>query len=127
MEVVMFSIVVFLASAFAAFYIVVGYPLLLAVLVRLGTKPVLKDRQAKSVSFVIAVRNGEQFIADKLASILDLDYPRELMEIIIVSDGSTDRTVAIAEQFLPQGVRVVEISASGKCAALNKGISVAQN
>ncbi len=123
----MFPAVVFLASAFAAIYIVVGYPLLLTVLVRLAAKPVLKLRQAKGVSLIIAVRNGEQFIADKLASVLELDYPRELMEIIVVSDGSTDRTVAIAAGFQGQGVRLLEIPASGKCAALNEGIAQAHN
>ena len=100
LDLIMLSTLVFLTTISFAFYIVLGYPLLLALLVRVRAKPILKRRQLKSVSILIAVHNGEQFIADKLESILRLDYPAELMEILVVSDGSTDRTVPVVEQFV---------------------------
>jgi biofilm PGA synthesis N-glycosyltransferase PgaC len=121
------STILFLTSVLLAFYIVFGYPLLLALLVRIRAKPTIKSRQLKSVSVLIAVHNGERFIADKLESVLRLDYPRQLMEILVVSDGSTDQTVAIAEQFVTRGVSVIEIPHSGKCTALNEAISRAKN
>jgi len=121
------STLVFLTAILVAFYVVLGYPLLLALLVRVRAKPVLKRRQLKSVSVLIAVHDGEQFIADKLESILRLDYPVELMEILVVSDGSTDRTVPIVEQFVSKGVRLIEMPHGGKCAALNEAISRAKN
>jgi cellulose synthase/poly-beta-1,6-N-acetylglucosamine synthase-like glycosyltransferase len=123
----MLSTLVFLTTISFAFYIVLGYPLLLALLVRVRAKPILKRRQLKSVSILIAVHNGEQFIADKLESILRLDYPAELMEIIVVSDGSTDRTVPVVEQFVSKGVRLIQIPHGGKCTALNEAISRAKN
>src|SRR5271169_4230747 len=101
------STLVFLACISFALYVVVGYPFLLGILVRVCAKPVLKRSQLRSVSVLIAVHNGEQFIAEKLESVLSLDYPIGLIEIFVVSDGSTDRTVPIVEQFVSKGVRLI--------------------
>jgi poly-beta-1,6-N-acetyl-D-glucosamine synthase len=121
------SILVFLGALALIFYIIAGYPILLGLLARFRGKPVHKCRQQKSVSVLIAVHNGEQFIADKLESILRLDYPRELVEIIVVSDGSTDRTVSLVQPFLSDGLTLVEVLRGGKCAALNEAMSRARN
>jgi biofilm PGA synthesis N-glycosyltransferase PgaC len=123
----MLPIALFVGSAALVLYIVLGYPLLLGVMARLWPKPVLKSRQGKTVSVVIAVHNGERFIGAKLDSVLALDYPRELMEILVVSDGSADRTDAIVEEFAPQGVRLLRVPRGGKCAALNAAIAQARN
>ncbi len=123
----MLSIALFVAASTSAIYVLFGYPLLLGFLSRLRPKPVLKSRQQPSVSILIAVHNGERFIADKLESVLALDYPRELMEILVVSDGSTDQTVSIIERFASRGVRSFQISRSGKCEALNTAISHTAN
>ena len=45
-----------------------------------------------SVSMLIAVRNGQTIIGDKIANALNLDYPSDRFEVIVASDGSTDRT-----------------------------------
>jgi hypothetical protein len=63
----------------------------------------------------------------KLDSVLALDYPRELMEILVISDGSTDRTDSIVQEFAPQGVRLLQVPRGGKCAALNAAIPQARN
>lgn len=123
----MIWIALFGGAAALAFYIVLGYPLLLGALARLRPKPVLKSRQRKTVSVVIAAYNGERFIGDKLDSVLALDYPRELMEILVISDGSTDCTESIVESYAPQGVRLIRMSRGGKCAALNTAIPQARN
>lgn len=123
----MTSILLFLAVVAAGFYIVIGYPLLLGLIARKSAKPILKKKQLTSVSIIIAVHNGEQFIASKLKSIFELDYLSELLEVIVVSDGSTDRTVLFAQEFISQGLQVLEIPRGGKCAAINKGISLARN
>ena len=121
------STLIFLTAIALGFYVVLGYPLLLALLVRMGQKPVCKTMQRKSVSVVIAVHNGELFIAEKVESILNLDYPAELLEIIVVSDGSTDRTASLVKQFVSENLRLIEIPRGGKCAALNEGISRSNN
>ena len=100
-------------------YTVVGYPLILGWLGRRFAKPVLKRFEPRSVSFVIAVHNGENFLAAKLRSILDLDYPRELMEIVVVSDASTDATDEVAHSFSSEGVKLIRVPRGGKPAALN--------
>jgi poly-beta-1,6-N-acetyl-D-glucosamine synthase len=120
-------IVVFCASAALGLYIVLGYPLLLGLMARLRPKPVFKSRRRKTVSVVIPAHNGERFIGAKLDSVLALDYPRELMEILVVSDGSTDRTDSIVREFAPQGVRLLRVPRGGKCAALNAAIPQARN
>ncbi len=108
-------------------YVVFLYPLLLAFIARRNALPVRKDSQLRSVSFVIAVRNGEKFLARKLESILALNYPRELMEIVVVSDGSDDGTDQIARSFAHEGVRFMRIPRGGKCAALNAGVPATSN
>jgi cellulose synthase/poly-beta-1,6-N-acetylglucosamine synthase-like glycosyltransferase len=123
----MLPIALFCASAALGLYIVAGYPLLLGLTARLWPKPVFKSRQRKTVSVVIAVHDGERFIAAKLDSVLALDYPRELMEILVISDGSTDRTDSIVQEFATQGVRLLRVPRGGKCAALNAGIPQTRN
>lgn len=121
------AIVIFCAAAALGLYILLGYPLLLGLIAHARPKPVAKSRQRKTVSVVIAAHNGEGFLAAKLDSVLALDYPRELLEILVVSDGSTDRTDEIVRQYAPRGVRLLRVERGGKCAALNAGIPMARN
>jgi cellulose synthase/poly-beta-1,6-N-acetylglucosamine synthase-like glycosyltransferase len=122
-----FCIILAAAALSSIFYVVFLYPLLLGILSRHRGKPVIKDSTLRSVSFVIAVRNGEKFLEQKLNSILALNYPRELMQIIVVSDGSEDRTDSIARSFEPKGVHFIRIRRGGKSAALNAGVPLALN
>lgn len=123
----MLAIWVFTICVAAGLYIVAGYPAFLGLLAHLKARPTLKEKQRKTVSIIIAVHNGERFINEKLESIFRLEYPRELIEIIVVSDGSTDRTAAVVERFALDNVTFVEIPRGGKCTALNEGISRAKN
>lgn len=120
-------LVLWLVSCAVIAYTIVVYPLFLHVESRFWGTPIEKAPQQRSVSVIIAVHNGERFIAQKLESVLNLDYPRELMEILVVSDGSTDRTESIVEQFADRGVQLLRISRGGKCAALNAGIPHSRN
>ena len=90
-------------------YALAGYPLLLRFVARRHHHPILKDNRLRSVSFIIPVHNGEKFLENKLSSILALNYPRELVEILVVSDGSTDRTDEIATRFARDGVRLIRV------------------
>lgn len=119
--------ILWLVSCSLIVYTIIVYPVLLAIESRLWGKPIQKLPQRKSVSVIIAVHNGERFVAQKLESVLALEYPRELMEILVVSDGSTDRTDSIVEQFANRGVQLSRIPRGGKCAALNLGISRSRN
>ncbi len=112
----------FLLSAAFAAYVVFGYPVLLGLLARLRPRPIRKQPQLKTVTVLLPVRNGEAWIKQKLESILALDYPKELLQIIVVSDGSTDGTEQAARAFAPQGVELISMPQSGKATALNEGM-----
>ncbi len=114
---------VFVCSGAAIVYVLAIYPLLLRQLASRHTGQVLKDDVLRSVSVVIAVRNGEKFIGEKLRSILAANYPRELIQITVVSDGSLDHTEDIVRGFAGEGVELLRIERSGKPAAVNLGIA----
>jgi len=121
----MIAKVTFIASAAFIIYVVAGYPVLLAWIARRGEKPVRSLGALKTVSVLIAVHNGGNFIRGKLESIFALNYPRELIEVFVLSDGSTDDTESIARQF--DGVTVISLPRGGKCAALTRGFTLARN
>ena len=88
----------FWISLAALIYIYFGYPVIVWVLARLvGREPLQRDI-TPTVSLLIPAYNEETHIEAKLRNSLALDYPKEKLEIIVASDGSTDRTNAIADQ-----------------------------
>lgn len=106
-------------------YILVGYPLLLSKWRNFGP-PVRKDPDFRTtVSVLLAVYNGEQFIAKKLDNLLSLDYPADLLDIVVVSDGSTDATDRIVLSYADRKVRLVRVPHAGKAAALNAAMQQA--
>ena len=72
-----------------------------------------------SVSVVMAVYNGAAFLRAKLDSLLAMDHDPALLEILIVSDGSTDATEAIAREYSDRNVRLFVQPHKGKAAAVN--------
>lgn len=114
-----------LAAAMYVVYVLALYPLLLAVLARLGPRPIARRDHDPTVTVVLTVRDGERWIDAKLASLAALDYPRELLDVVVVSDGSTDHSAARARGFEGLRMEVLEIAAAGKWAAINKALSVA--
>jgi cellulose synthase/poly-beta-1,6-N-acetylglucosamine synthase-like glycosyltransferase len=113
---------VFVVAALFLLYVLAGYPLLLALLARGRRRAISKQFSERAVTILLPVRNGDRWIRGKLESILALDYPRELLEILVISDGSTDQTEAIAQEFAAQGVVMISVSRGGKAAALNAGM-----
>ena len=113
----------FLLSVSFCVYTLFGYPILLGLLARWRVRPVRKAAWPASVSVILPVHNGEQWLAAKLESILALDYPAELLEILLVLDGATDRTRAIAAGFLGRAnLKILDLPHGGKAAALNAAL-----
>jgi len=84
-----------------------------------------KEADDKSVTIVIPAYNEERSIASTIASALALDYPKERLEIIVVDDGSKDRTYEIAKRYESEQhprIRVLTKPNGGKGTALNLGI-----
>jgi len=118
------AVLLAIASA-VVFYFLIGYPILLAIS-RREAPPVRKDPAFRpTLSVLVAVYNGEEFLQRKLESLLALDYPAHLREILVISDGSTDGTEAIAASFADRGVRLLSVPRGGKAAALNAGLAQA--
>jgi cellulose synthase/poly-beta-1,6-N-acetylglucosamine synthase-like glycosyltransferase len=113
----------FWASAAIILYTYFGYPLLIWVAGLLRSKPVAKAEFLPKVSIVIACHNEAQNVARRLSNLLASDYPRDLLEVIVVSDGSSDSTAEIARWFGSPEVKVFWYSPrQGKAAALNLGV-----
>jgi cellulose synthase/poly-beta-1,6-N-acetylglucosamine synthase-like glycosyltransferase len=119
--------VIFWSSAVALFYTYAGYPLLLALVSALRPQKVRCGEFAPTVSIIITAHNEERDLAAKLENTLALDYPRELLEVIVASDCSTDRTDQIAREFAGRGVRLHRQSERlGKTAAQNAAVDLAR-
>ncbi|MEE9406172.1 MAG: glycosyltransferase [Candidatus Aenigmarchaeota archaeon] len=80
------------------------------------------------VSVILPAYNEEKTLARSIRSILGLNYPRKLLDIVVVNDCSTDRTGKIADSFKKLGVRVLHNRVNkGKAYSLNRGIGIARH
>jgi cellulose synthase/poly-beta-1,6-N-acetylglucosamine synthase-like glycosyltransferase len=105
-----------LATAFLLLvYTWAGYPLLLWLLRRLFTREIARRSRPNSpkVSIIIAARNEEAKIAAKLVDCANLDYPPDRLEILIVSDNSTDRTDEIVKNVATRDARIRLLAGHG--------------
>src|ERR1700686_2148926 len=118
---------VFWLSAAALLYTYAGYPLLVAFVSAIRPRRVRRGEFQPTVSVIITAYNEELALAAKLENTMALDYPGELLEIIVASDCSSDHTDKIARQFGPRGVRLHrQTERFGKTAAQNAAVEVAR-
>lgn len=117
--------VLFWLSFLTVIYVYFGYPMLLTILSRSKSdQEVQGNTNALSVSIVIAAYNEEKVIARKIENSLGLDYPEEKLEIIVASDGSTDRTNEIVGTFAETGVSLVALESNrGKSSVQNRAVA----
>jgi cellulose synthase/poly-beta-1,6-N-acetylglucosamine synthase-like glycosyltransferase len=106
-------------------YVYFGYPALLWVVSRFRTKPVREADVTPRASFVVAVYNEQDVIARKIENTLALDYPAGQLEIIIASNGCTDRTNEIVQGFDDPRVRLLCLEKPGKMEAVNQAVQMA--
>jgi len=118
---------VFCLCLLALFYVYAGYPALVFVLGIIRNRRVAKSAFEPAVSILIAAYNEENSIGPTLKNKLELDYPKDKLEIIVISDGSTDGTDKIASGFAASGVRLIrQEPRAGKTAGLNKAAEAAR-
>lgn len=103
-------------------YTWVGYPLLLILLARLAGRRPCHASAEPTVSLIVAACNEERAIEDKLENCLQLDYPAEKLEVLVASDGSTDRTNDLVSQYAARDRRVRLVAHRE-----NRGKSLIQN
>jgi cellulose synthase/poly-beta-1,6-N-acetylglucosamine synthase-like glycosyltransferase len=117
----------FLMSAAFSLYTLVGYPMALALFARWRCRSIHKAFVPKTVTILLVVRNGELWLRAKLKCLLALNYPPDLLQIVVVSDGSTDETDAIAQEFAEANrIEFVRIEKGGKAVGLNAGLERAR-
>ena len=118
--------IVFWVSTLTILFVFILYPIFLYLLSRSYKKPVDKDKSFKSsISILIAAYNEESGIEAKLDNLLSINYPEDLVEIIVVSDGSTDRTDEILKRYSEQHKRIkyfVQARNQGKTLAMNRAV-----
>jgi biofilm PGA synthesis N-glycosyltransferase PgaC len=115
-------------TLFFLFYAYAGYPLLLWALTR--RRPCLNPPATAvwpTVSVVMAAHNEAAFLRETISSILASSYPSEALEVVVVSDASTDQTAHLARCFPPERVRVVaQTERKGQAASLKRGAALAR-
>ncbi|MCM8773454.1 MAG: glycosyltransferase family 2 protein [Candidatus Omnitrophica bacterium] len=93
------SKVIFWLSFFILVYTYLVYPFIIWLLSSLYPKPVKKGSITPKISFIVVVYNEERYIMNKIENIFSLDYPKENLEVIVLSDGSTDNTNVILKEY----------------------------
>ena len=120
------TVLIFSLSIAFIFYIYIGYPLFCFLFGHLINRKVHQSNIFPKVTLIIAAYNEELFIEQTLQNKLDLDYPKNKLDIIVVSDGSTDRTDEIIRKFEKKDVRLIrQEPRAGKTAAVNKAVDIA--
>ncbi|MCB2173671.1 glycosyltransferase [bacterium] len=111
-------------------YAYIGYPLLLLTIntLKREARPAAEREYLPSVTMIVPVHNEQNVIGTKIDNLLELDYPDELLEILIVSDGSTDATDEIVERKMRPPISFFALpERGGKAAALNAALQQAGN
>jgi cellulose synthase/poly-beta-1,6-N-acetylglucosamine synthase-like glycosyltransferase len=118
---------VFWSCAAILFYVYVGYPLLLALIGAFVHREKPELGYEPTLSVLIAAYNEEANIGRKIEQTLALEYPAGKIEILVLSDGSSDRTDEIVRNYPDPRVRLVRIAERhGKTHAQNEGVRAAR-
>ena len=86
-----------------------------------------RDEDLPAVTMIVPVYNEEEHLEEKIENVRQMSYPREKLQVIFVSDGSTDRSTAILGLLDESGVEVIFKARGGKPSALNAGVARANN
>lgn len=115
-------------SFFLVFYNYAGYAILVYFFNFLNRKKkdVLKEPYFPTVSFIVAAYNEEDCIDKKISNSLDQEYPTEKMELIFITDGSTDNTPDIIKKH-PSIQLLHSTQRKGKSEALNRAVQAAKH
>ena len=101
-----------------------GYPAAIGLLARLRPRAVAREDVTPSVAVVVSAHDEEDVIGRRVENLLGLDYPPELLQVVVASDGSTDRTDEIVEEIAvgEQRVRLLRCPREGKVAAQHRAV-----
>jgi cellulose synthase/poly-beta-1,6-N-acetylglucosamine synthase-like glycosyltransferase len=118
--------IIFGTSCVALIYVYIGYPLFVYLVSLLRPQEVKKSFIEPTVTVLITAYNEERDIGAKLENTLQIAYPKEKFEILVVSDCSTDETDEIVKRFAGSGVKLHrQIERLGKTMAQNAAVELA--
>jgi len=119
---------IFWSLIFLIIYCYFGYPALLWGVSKIASKQVSKAYISPTVSVVLSVWNEQDVIQKKIENLLNQDYPKEKLEILIGSDGSTDRTNDILQKYKGDRLHIIQnAERRGKMAMLNELVEQANH
>lgn len=120
--------IIFWLSVGAIAYAYFGYPVAVWLLARVFPRPVRPTQNGiPTVTLLIAAYNEEAVIEDKIKNSLELDYPPERFNVLIVTDGSSDSTPKRVETFAAQGIQLLHRpERAGKMAAIKRALPQAR-
>ncbi len=119
--------IIFWLAAFLLFYVYAGYPLFLALIGLFVRRPRPGVGYTPRISVLIAAYNEEEAIERKIQQTLALEYPADKIDVLVLSDCSTDRTGEIVKAFPDSRVRLVRMpERRGKTFAQNVGVKEAK-
>lgn len=111
-------------SVFIVAYPYAVYPLLVLMLSAVRSRPVRRQESQPTVTILIPAYNEADCIAATVQNKLEQDYPANKLQILVVSDGSSDGTDDIVKTFADRGVQLLRCELrEGKAAALNEAIT----
>ncbi len=122
--------VAFWLGAAGVLYPYVGYPLILSLWARIRPRPDGRglDGELPTISMIVPVHNEAARLERKIENTERLHYPADRLEVIFVSDGSTDGTVDLLARRMNAQMRLIELPArGGKAAGLNAGLAAARH
>src|SRR5712692_58755 len=116
--------ILFWLSAGLLLYVYVGYPVVLGLLTRLvGREMERLEASEPTVTLLISAYNESSVIEEKIKNSLALEYPKDLLEVMVVSDCSDDGTDEVVQRYARSGVRLVrQHERRGKSAGLNLAV-----
>src|SRR6267378_7302039 len=98
-----------IGSVFLIFFAYFGYPVTLLLVGWVHGRDVKRTAILPSVTFIVTVHNEETRVKDKLKNTFSLDYPKDKLQILVASDGSSDRTNEIVRDYRSQGVVLLDM------------------
>ncbi len=116
----------FWSSLLVIAWVYVGYPIVLWLTAMIRQRPVRRGAIQPMVSLIICAYNEERDIRRKLEETLETEYPSDRLEIIVASDGSTDRTDDIVREFAPRVTLMRVEGRGGKTVAQNAAVAAAK-
>jgi cellulose synthase/poly-beta-1,6-N-acetylglucosamine synthase-like glycosyltransferase len=121
-----FVVILFWSCCLLLTYVYVLYPALVTAFAARFGRPVRRGDALPAVTIIVTVYNEEKCIRAKLDNLAGLNYPRELVDVIVASDASSDSTEAIAASYDRLPVRVLRVEGrQGKTACQNVAASSA--